>query len=242
MTDNRFLNNEYYKRLAQGRRQENGHGISEKKADSLLEKHLGVNSRVFLENYLKSNPKETRNIVGYLSYLSNLANLEQGGKNIENLGEQGEFKRFYNFLKDSFLDSRIKKKLLKWNEPKYMTPGLTTLVSEELFNEMKNYEIKEGILIGKKYYDERLDTHFDVLIGKKNIEELPKIDAEKTPIVPCIGYKEKDHQEYFLSLNERFPEIKKAFLEFEGMNPFLYKLTKSFGEKKFIPDSYEVLF
>jgi hypothetical protein len=141
------------------------------------------------------------------------------------------------------LDSRIKNTLSKWSEQKYMNPGLTTLVSEELFNEMKNYEIKKGILIGKRYYDERLKTSFDVLTGKRNIEELSMINPEKTPIVPCIGYKEvEDHQEYFFSLNKSFPRIEKAFLEFEGIEPFFYKLIKtSFNEKKFVPGTYDKL-
>jgi hypothetical protein len=80
MKDQRFLNSEYYKRLAQGRIPKDGHEISEKKADSLLERHLGVNSRKFLESYLKANPNKTMNIKSYYSYLSNLAMLEQAGR------------------------------------------------------------------------------------------------------------------------------------------------------------------
>ncbi|MCX6750139.1 MAG: hypothetical protein NTZ83_01660, partial [Candidatus Pacearchaeota archaeon] len=185
---------------------------NEKRADSFLERHLGINSREFLGNYLKANPDEIMNRGDYLSYLSNLAIFEQEGQEVEDIMQNKEYKKFYDFLKDSLLDSRIKSTLLEWGRPKHKDPGLTTLISKELFDNMKNYEIKKCILIGKRFYDSKLNTNFDILIDRKNIKELLDINTQKTPIVPYVGYKEvTDHQEYFLSLNQKFPKIEKAF-------------------------------
>jgi len=211
------------------------------RANSLLESYLGVNTKEFLEEYLKENSMEAINEEKYISYLSNIAILEQRGQDIYNINQEGVFKQFYNFLQNSIIYSRAQHSLSKSQDVR----NLTTLVSRDLFNKMLQGEADRKILTGKKYYDSKSETTFDILLNMRDIKELPNMNNKEIPVVPYFNSSEiRKPQRYLLSINKQFPDVDKVFMRLRRESPRLFRLIKtSFNEtnpkrKMFVPGSY----
>lgn len=133
---------------------------------------------------------------------------------------------------------RVKNSLKKFPNHR----NLTTLVSEEAYKKMLEKYSDGLVFTGKKHYDEEMNSTFDVLFNYKDISELPNLNSEDTSVVPyfnslTIG----NPQEYFLSLNRKFPYVEKFFLGFNDKKPKLFTLSKSKRAKMFIPGSYILL-
>ncbi len=145
--------------------------------------------------------------------------------------------------KDYELGKRVRDSLSKF--PKYR--NLTTFLLPEAYNKMINEDVDGTVFTGGKYYDSKSNSTFDIIFNNQDISELAKIDHNITPIVPYFSpLTISNPQEYFLSLNKKFPYVNKFFLGSLGNKPRLFTLTESSVEdvnksKIFIPGSYIIL-
>jgi hypothetical protein len=144
-------------------------------------------------------------------------------------------------LEDKYINLKVKR-LLKEKADKMSSVLLrSTLISKDIYYGMFNGKLEKGILTGKKYYDKNTNIKFDVLY---KMEEMSKINKNfhEAPIVPHYSYLDLENpQEYFLSLNEKYPQITKFFLSLKKNTPSLFRLInqKSNENKKvFVPGTY----
>jgi hypothetical protein len=195
------------------------------KADSFLGRYAGISYKEFINQYKNGIEKTYEN--KFLTLFSSFKDLEDMGVNIGNILEtiKDNSSTFIVPLENDIVNSKIKRTLDRYITAKDKNFDLTTLVSRELLNEIHKGNTDCKIFTGKKYLDTKSGIFFDVLLNIEDLRNLPNINGKETPIVPYFSYKTiKDPQEYFLSLNKKFPAITKIFRGLEGNNPVLFKL------------------
>jgi len=197
------------------------------KADSFLGRHAGISYKEFLNLYKNgieiNKAYETR----VLTLFSSFYDLENMGANVGKILEaiKENSSTFMVPLESDIVNSKIKSTLDKYITARDKGFGLTTLVSTELINEMKNGNIDGQILTGKKYLDMKSGILFDVLLDIEDIKNISNINKRETPVVPYFSYgNAKMSKENFISLNEQHPEIKKILRCVKGGYPALFQL------------------
>jgi hypothetical protein len=143
----------------------------------------------------------------------------------------------------NFLNLQIKKALSKSNLARDRSVGLNTLVARYLFDDMVNGKMEDQALVGEKYRDLESGILFDVLLKTKDLGEILKLREDGISIVPYFALGSlKNPQEYFISLNKKFPEMEKMIMGSKEKSPRLYKLVKTtFEQKMFAPGSYLII-
>jgi len=197
------------------------------KADSFLGRYAGISYKEFINQYKNENGIEKTYENKFLTLFSSFKDLEDMGVNIGNILEtiKDNSSTFIVPLENDIVNLKIKRTLDRYITAKDKNFDLTTLVSRELLNEIHKGNTDCKIFTGKKYLDTKSGIFFDVLLNIEDLRNLPNINGKETPIVPYFSYKTiKDPQEYFLSLNKKFPAITKIFRGLEGNNPVLFKL------------------
>jgi hypothetical protein len=197
------------------------------KADSFLGRHAGISYKEFMNTYKNGNGFDKEYAAKALTLFSLFADIENMGANVGKIIEaiKDNNSTFMVPLESDIVNSKIKSTLDKYVTARDKGFGLTTLISRELLNEMKNGNIDGQILIGKKYLDMKSGILFDVLLDIEDTKNISNINKRETPVVPYFSYgNEKISKEDFLSLNEQHPEIKKILRCAKGGYPALFQL------------------
>lgn len=199
------------------------------KADSFLGRHAGISYKEFLNLYKNGNEIDKAYEIKALTLFSSFEDLENMGANIGKILEaiKDNNSTFMVPLENDIVNSKIKGTLDKYITSRDRNFGLTTLISKELLNEMRNGNIDDQILTGKKYLDTKSGILFDILLDIEDWKNISNINKRETPVVPYFSYgNTKISKEDFLSLNRQHPEIKKILRCAKEGYPALFKLEK----------------
>jgi|WetSurMetagenome_2_1015567.scaffolds.fasta_scaffold376039_2 hypothetical protein len=197
------------------------------KADSFLGRHAGINYKEFMNLYKNGNGVDKEYATKVLTLFSSFEDIENMGANIGKILDtiKENSSTFMMPLEGDIVNSKVKSTLDKYITARDKNFGLRTLVSTELINEMKSGNINGQVLTGKKYLDIKSGILFDVLLDIEDMKNIAKINKRETPVVPYFSYgNAKMSNEYFISLNEQHPEIKKILRCARGGDPALFQL------------------
>jgi len=143
---------------------------------------------------------------------------------------------------DSLIEFKIEKLLSEYSETKIAASDVYTLITREVYYRLISEKMHNKILTGHKYKYKHMS--FDIITRVENKSSLEQLIKEGNSAIIIFDRNNiKNPQRHSLSLNKKYPELKKIMLVQQNEYPGLFTLLEREKSYKslFVPASYKVL-